>query len=603
MDVNYIKIENRLLEYIVQLRMLNLALGYPEEISQQLDECKKLVESRQYNVAVMGEFKRGKSALINALLGSRILPESVVPATATVNRVTYGNSPESKAVVSFKDGTSKNIPIGSLADYVTKLTDKSGAMAEKIREVIVYSPAVICQNHVDIIDTPGLDDEPRMTQITIEMIQYVDAVIIPIHAKFPVDETERNFICQIIEDGRIQNLIFVVTFMDQIEEDDDDDEDDAYDYDTFIERIKTRLQEDVLNELTERGCENEVLSRAQTMLRDLDLVGISSKLALEAFITNNQKKLKRSRFEEFKSSLLRAITSSQLEHSVRTAVETIDEVVERFHNLDLDFRSQTDLRLSQSQRAIEIIDFYGNTDARKTLEKYFVQTHSTLDFLTAEFIGAKEYFLSIFIRNLSQIQQASRRTVSAALKSGVEETNTALTTRYERLKSQMFQAWQDQMSNMEYYEAALRDSLGLLDFAPEIEFSRTADTIMQQTHAQLHSGQPDRDWLAPVLKLWNLASRKNLIELVEKRLDALFADITGTLEAQHAAIRLLWMNQYGEYCAKLTSEIKTAAQKQSDSANQQQNIYKQNYDKFFGEADRLRTESRRLWEEFQSSKE
>lgn len=46
----------------------------------------ELIESRKFNVAVMGEFNRGKSSLINAMLGLNILPADVTPATATINK-------------------------------------------------------------------------------------------------------------------------------------------------------------------------------------------------------------------------------------------------------------------------------------------------------------------------------------------------------------------------------------------------------------------------------------------------------------------------------------------------------------------------------------
>ena len=59
----------------------------------ELDSLLDKLGNRQYTVAVVGEFKRGKSSLINALLGMNILPADVLPTTATINRVVYSEKP------------------------------------------------------------------------------------------------------------------------------------------------------------------------------------------------------------------------------------------------------------------------------------------------------------------------------------------------------------------------------------------------------------------------------------------------------------------------------------------------------------------------------
>ncbi len=53
-----------------------------------------------FNLVVIGEFKRGKSTLINALLGAAVLPTSTVPLTSVATVVRYGN--EAKAKISLR---------------------------------------------------------------------------------------------------------------------------------------------------------------------------------------------------------------------------------------------------------------------------------------------------------------------------------------------------------------------------------------------------------------------------------------------------------------------------------------------------------------------
>jgi ribosome biogenesis GTPase A len=60
------------------------------------------VENQALSVVVVGEFKRGKSTFINALLDQDILPSDILPTTATINRVVFGSTPS--VTIRFKDG-------------------------------------------------------------------------------------------------------------------------------------------------------------------------------------------------------------------------------------------------------------------------------------------------------------------------------------------------------------------------------------------------------------------------------------------------------------------------------------------------------------------
>ena len=61
---------------------------YPcDALQNEVEDLRAQNESRHYVVAVAGDFKRGKSSLINALLGIPVLPMGVEPMTATLNRI------------------------------------------------------------------------------------------------------------------------------------------------------------------------------------------------------------------------------------------------------------------------------------------------------------------------------------------------------------------------------------------------------------------------------------------------------------------------------------------------------------------------------------
>ena len=64
------------------------------------------LENHKITVSVIGQFKRGKSTLVNAILGDKILPVGIVPVTAVVTTVEYG---EKAAAVHFENGIIKTI--------------------------------------------------------------------------------------------------------------------------------------------------------------------------------------------------------------------------------------------------------------------------------------------------------------------------------------------------------------------------------------------------------------------------------------------------------------------------------------------------------------
>ena len=120
-----------------------------ETAEMQTREVIQRIEESSFSVAVVGEFKRGKSTFINALLGSEVLPSDVLPCSATLNRVTYGMKPAVR--IRFHDGEDAIIGISDLPAYVTKLSSESEQVAARVREAVVAYPTPFCERNVDII--------------------------------------------------------------------------------------------------------------------------------------------------------------------------------------------------------------------------------------------------------------------------------------------------------------------------------------------------------------------------------------------------------------------------------------------------------------------
>jgi len=82
------------------------------------------MREHKFTVAVVGEFKTGKSTFVNALLGVDVVPTDVIPATATLNRITFGLDSTIEVVY---NGHIDEVEFDELARYVTKERDRGPA--------------------------------------------------------------------------------------------------------------------------------------------------------------------------------------------------------------------------------------------------------------------------------------------------------------------------------------------------------------------------------------------------------------------------------------------------------------------------------------------
>jgi small GTP-binding protein len=142
---------------------------------EQLDELFLLV--------VVGEFNAGKSAFINALLGSRIVQEGVTPTTAQINVLQYGET-----------------------------------VSRQEREPslhVITAPAEILRE-IHIVDTPGTNAIIREHEaITSDFVPRSDLVLFVTSADRPFTETERAFLEQVRGWGK--KIVVVINKVDILE--------------------------------------------------------------------------------------------------------------------------------------------------------------------------------------------------------------------------------------------------------------------------------------------------------------------------------------------------------------------------------------------------
>jgi ribosome biogenesis GTPase A len=133
-------------------KQLDRLAGLPEVKGPQITRFLDKLRENRFNLVILGAFKRGKSTLINALLGKPVLPTAIVPLTSVVTILGYGESLDIQ--VHFQNGQSQKITQPELADYIT---EKGNLRNQKgVREVEIAYPSDYLWDGVRIIDTPGV---------------------------------------------------------------------------------------------------------------------------------------------------------------------------------------------------------------------------------------------------------------------------------------------------------------------------------------------------------------------------------------------------------------------------------------------------------------
>ncbi len=128
-----------------------LAALAPAADHEMLAALRERLRAARLRVLVVGEAKRGKSTLVNALLGREVLPVGVTPLTALATTVTHG--PDEDAEVRFLDGRAGRFPLAALDDLVTERGNPANSRA--IAGITVRVDAPILARGVEIVDTPG----------------------------------------------------------------------------------------------------------------------------------------------------------------------------------------------------------------------------------------------------------------------------------------------------------------------------------------------------------------------------------------------------------------------------------------------------------------
>ena len=189
----------------------------PDRVRRDLIDARARVVGDRFNLAVLGEFKRGKSTLVNALLGRSVLPTGVLPLTAVATVVAAG--PRDRLVVEFGSGRIEERPVGELADYVTEAGNPGNRLGvELVRLELDHE---LLSAGVELVDTPGIGSiHSHNTEAAYAFLPRIDAALGVLDAGQPLTEAERRLFADATR--RIPRLLVVLNKIDHLEQCDRD---------------------------------------------------------------------------------------------------------------------------------------------------------------------------------------------------------------------------------------------------------------------------------------------------------------------------------------------------------------------------------------------
>jgi GTPase SAR1 family protein len=267
-------------------------------VSEHARETAQLIrdklEANIFSLVVVGQFKRGKTTFINALLGQDLLPTAIIPLTSIITIINYGN--ELRIMAFFENKSQKEIAIDELPFYVTEKYNPKNE--KKVDRVEIFFPSPYLKNGVQIIDTPGVASvHEHNTKTTYEYLPHADAAIFLVSVDPPLTRAELHFLRD------LKNLV-VKTFF-----------------------IQNKIDTVSKTDWEESLAFSKRIIMEEAGFSEMTIYPLSAKQALEGKNENNQQKIEKSGLPRFEKSLEEFFINEKGEILLKSAVEKINNLI------------------------------------------------------------------------------------------------------------------------------------------------------------------------------------------------------------------------------------------------------------------------------------
>ncbi len=288
----YSKNKKDICEQLAKLEKISAS----EHVKAMSKSTRTKLESDIFSLVVVGQFKRGKTTFINALLGKDLLPVAIIPLTSIITVLNYGE--KLRIVAFFENGTNKEITLDDLPLYVT---EKHNQKNEKgVDKVEITYPSSYLKNGVQIIDTPGVASvHEHNTKTTYGYLPRADAAIFLVSVDPPLTQAELHFLRD------LKNLV-VKTFF-----------------------VQNKIDTVNKTDRDESLAFSKGVIEKEAGFNNVDIYPLSAREALDGKLTNNLHKIEQSGLIDFEHSLDKFLMEEKgkvlLESAARKTDNLIDE--------------------------------------------------------------------------------------------------------------------------------------------------------------------------------------------------------------------------------------------------------------------------------------
>jgi len=199
------------------------ALGRESPLVARIRALRRRLDHGSLQLAVLGQFKRGKSTFINALLGADLLPTGIIPLTAVATFISWRREP--LVVVHFKgerrvkalDAQTPEAIRDVLFRFVAEEANPENRLG--VERVELFYPADILIDGTVIIDTPGVGSTLKHnTEAALQVLPESDAAFFVVSPDPPITEVELDYLRRL--KSRTTRIFFVLNKTDYLGPDD-----------------------------------------------------------------------------------------------------------------------------------------------------------------------------------------------------------------------------------------------------------------------------------------------------------------------------------------------------------------------------------------------
>lgn len=401
-EPNVEKLKNGILSVMDKIEELSVESDKLPQIAGTFTAAREMMENPSFDVVVCGEVKKGKSSLLNAIVGESILPVNVEIATSQVFRI-MNSSSESHYLI-FTDGTKKSISREELSKYGSQVDAELYGdpifQNHTLAYIEVNMPIQFLPQGVNLVDTPGLGAMYKSHEwITQNYVQKASAVVFVMDPERPLVEKEKKFILKVLD--ITPHILFVMTKIDMYSKE-------------VIENIIARDEELLALVYAEKNLEAPKIYPVSSALLTRVSTGKIEKL--------KESNLRNSCFPQLKEQLLYTIyktvglqqTGMALrevaDHTVKSKT-VIEDILKVTIAKDAEERQHIESKKAESQSLLNA-QWGSQSDLRKSVQKEIYDICNSVSSRVQQVVSTSG---SIYREYLSQIESLSSMEEAEAL--------------------------------------------------------------------------------------------------------------------------------------------------------------------------------------------